>query len=81
MPLPAESDTQLITHVRNELNNVLAAVIGQTLLLLREELSETAKQRVETIEQLAQRAADLVDQLRKAEHSDWRPRELVPTPV
>lgn len=70
VPSPAEDDTQLITHVRNELNNVLAAVIGQTLLLLREELSETAKQRVETIEQLATRAADLVDRLRKAEHSD-----------
>ncbi len=74
VPLPAESDTQLITRVRNDLSNVLTAVIGQTLLLSREELSGTAKQRVEIIEQLAKRAADLVEQLRKAEHSDSNAR-------
>ena len=67
-PSPAEDDRQLITHVRNDLNNVLTAVIGQTQLLLREQLSETAKQRVKDIEQLAVRAACMVDQLRKAEH-------------
>ena len=67
-PSPAKDDTQLITHVRNDLNNVLTAVIGQTQLLLREQLSGTAKQRVKDIEQLAVRAADTVDQLRKAEH-------------
>ena len=70
LPSPVKDDTRLITHVRNELNNVFAAVLGQTQLLLREELSETAKQRAETIEQLAMRAADLVDQLRKAERLD-----------
>lgn len=70
VPSPAEDDTQLIKRVRHDLNNVLTAVIGQTQLLLREELSETVKQRAETIEQLAKRVADLVDQLRKAEHPD-----------
>ena len=75
MSLPAEDDVQLITRVRHDLNNVLTAVIGQTLLLLHEQLSGTAKQRVEIIEQLAVRAADLVDQLRKAEHSDYAPNK------
>ena len=69
-PSPAEDDRQLIKRVRHDLNNALTAVIGQTQLLLREQLSEAAKQRARTIEQLAKRIADLVNQLRKAEHSD-----------
>jgi signal transduction histidine kinase len=67
---PADADKQLIQRVRHDLNNVLTAVLGQTQLLLREELSKTTKQRAKTIDQLAMRAADLVDQLRKAEHSE-----------
>ena len=70
VPSPAEDERQLIKRVRHDLNNALTAIIGQTQLLLHEELSETAKQRAKTIEQLAKRVADLVDQLRKAEHSD-----------
>ena len=75
MSLPVEDDVQLIAHIRHDLNNVLTVIIGQILLLLREELSETAKPRLEIIEQLAERAADLVDQLRKAEHSDYAPNK------
>jgi signal transduction histidine kinase len=48
----------------DEINNPLTGVIGQVQLLLREELSDTARRRVETIEQLAVRIRDTVAQLR-----------------
>ena len=54
----------LVAHVRHEINNPLTGVIGQAQLLLREELSSTARRRVETIEQLAGRIRDTVAQLR-----------------
>jgi signal transduction histidine kinase len=54
----------LVAHVRHEINNPLTGVIGQVQLLLREELSPTARRRVETIEQLAVRIRDTVAQLR-----------------
>jgi signal transduction histidine kinase len=54
----------LVAHVRHEINNPLTGVIGQAQLLLREELSVTARRRVETIEQLAGRIRDTVAQLR-----------------
>ena len=54
----------LVAHVRHEINNPLTGVIGQAQLLLREELSPTARRRVETIEQLAGRIKDTVAQLR-----------------
>lgn len=76
----------LVAHVRHEINNPLTGVIGQAQLLLREELSATARRRVETIEQLAARIRDTVAQLRyvqrppqqqkqaAAEESDEPPR-------
>ena len=54
----------LVAHVRHEINNPLTGVIGQVQLLLREELSPTARRRVETIEQLALRIRDTVAELR-----------------
>ncbi len=54
----------LVAHVRHEINNPLTGVIGQAQLLLREELSSTARRRVETIEHLAARIKDTVAQLR-----------------
>lgn len=54
----------LVAHVRHEINNPLTGVLGQAQLLLREELSATARRRVETIEQLAGRIRDTVAQLR-----------------
>jgi signal transduction histidine kinase len=54
----------LVAHVRHEINNPLTGVIGQAQLLLREELSASARRRVETIEQLAARIRDTVAQLR-----------------
>src|SRR3954471_15203517 len=60
----------LIAHVRHEINNPLTGVLGQAQLLLREELSPRARQRVETIEQLAIRIRDIVAELRDVQ----RPR-------
>jgi len=54
----------LITRVRHEINNPLAALLGQAQLLLREELSESARKRVETIEGLAIRIKETVGELR-----------------
>ena len=57
----------LVAHVRHEINNPLTGVIGQSQLLLREELSPAARRRVETIEQLAGRIRDTVAQLREVQ--------------
>ena len=54
----------LAAHVRHEINNPLTGLIGQAQLLLREELSDTARRRVQTIEQLANRIRDTVASLR-----------------
>lgn len=70
LSLIAEHETRLaeiadlVAHVRHEINNPLTGVIGQAQLLLREELSATARRRVETIEQLAGRIRDTVAELR-----------------
>jgi two-component system NtrC family sensor kinase len=55
----------LVAYVRHEINNPLTGVIGQTQLLLREELTDNARKRVETIEQLAMRIKDTVARLRE----------------
>lgn len=65
MPIPEGVDPQLIARVHHDVNNTLTALIGQAQLLLREELSQTARQRVEIVEQLALRVAELVSQLRQ----------------
>src|SRR3954447_13192067 len=57
----------LVAHVRHEINNPLTGVLGQAQLLLREELSPSARRRVETIEQLAARIRDIVAQLRNVQ--------------
>jgi signal transduction histidine kinase len=54
----------LVAHVRHEINNPLAALLGQAQLMLREELSDKARRRVETIEKLAIRIKDTVAELR-----------------
>ena len=54
----------LVAHVRHEINNPLTGVLGQAQLLLRGELDDTARRRVETIEQLASRIRDTVARLR-----------------
>jgi signal transduction histidine kinase len=60
-----EEVADLIARVRHEINNPLAGVLGQTQLLLREELNDKARKRAETIEELAIRVRDVVAQLRQ----------------
>lgn len=54
----------LIAHVRHEINNPLAALLGQAQLLLREDLSEKSRRRAETIEAQAKRIQEIVAELR-----------------
>jgi signal transduction histidine kinase len=55
---------ELVARVRHEINNPLAALLGQAQLLLREELSEKARRRAETIETQAKRIQEIVAELR-----------------
>ena len=55
----------LIARVRHEINNPLAALLGQAQLLLREELPEKPRRRVETVEKLAIRIKEIVGELRE----------------
>jgi len=64
---------ELITRVRHEINNPLTGVLGQAQLLLREDLSELARKRAETIEELAIRLRDIVAQLRHVQRPAKRP--------
>ena len=54
----------LVAHVRHEINNPLAALLGQAQLLLREELSEKSRRRAETIETQAKRIQEIMGELR-----------------
>jgi signal transduction histidine kinase len=55
---------ELVARVRHEINNPLAALLGQAQLLLREDLSEKSRRRAETIESQAKRIEEIVGQLR-----------------
>ena len=56
----------LVARVRHEINNPLAALLGQAQLLLREQdLSEKSRKRAVTIEQQAKRIEEIVGQLRE----------------
>jgi signal transduction histidine kinase len=54
----------LVARVRHEINNPLAALLGQAQLLLREELSDRARGRVQIIEELAKRIEKIGSELR-----------------
>ena len=54
----------LMARVRHEINNPLAALLGQAQLLLRDELSEKLRRRAETIESQAKRIEEIVGELR-----------------
>lgn len=66
---------ELAARVRHEVNNPLTGLLGQTQLLLRENLSETAHQRVTTIEQLALRIRDTIAQLREVRPPGQNPSD------
>ncbi len=59
--------TELVARVRHEINNPLTGILGQAQLLLREELTEKTRKRVETIESLAVRLKDIAAQLREVQ--------------
>ena len=54
----------LVARVRHEINNPLAALLGQAQLLLREDLSEKSRRRAEMIESQAKRIEEIAGQLR-----------------
>jgi signal transduction histidine kinase len=55
----------MVARVRHEINNPLAALLGQAQLLLREpDLSEKAQRRAATIESQAKRIEQIVAELR-----------------
>lgn len=58
---------EMVARVRHEINNPLTGVLGQAQLLLREDLSERARKRVETIESMAIRLRDIAAQLRQVQ--------------
>jgi signal transduction histidine kinase len=64
-----DEQADLVARIRHEINNPLTGVLGQAQLLLREELSGTARKRAETIEDLAIRLRDVVAQLRDVQRS------------
>lgn len=57
----------LVARVRHEINNPLTGILGQAQLLLREELNDKARGRVQTIEKLARRLTDTVAELRQVQ--------------
>jgi signal transduction histidine kinase len=65
--LKLEETADLVARIRHEINNPLTGVLGQAQLLLREELSERSRKRVQTIEDLAIRLRDIVAQLREVQ--------------
>lgn len=58
---------ELVARVRHEINNPLTGVLGQAQLLLREDLSDSARKRVEIIEAMATRLRDIVAELRQVQ--------------
>ena len=62
-----EAVANLLARLRNEINNPLAALLGHTQLLLREELSKKSRVRAEMIENEAKRIAKLVSELQQAQ--------------
>jgi signal transduction histidine kinase len=60
----------LTARVRHEINNPLTGLIGQAQLLLRVELDDAARRRVEIIERLAARIRDVVAELRVVQRPD-----------
>lgn len=62
-----EEVAELVARIRHEINNPLTGVLGQAQLLLREDLSDRARKRAQTIEELAIRMRDIVAQLREVQ--------------
>ena len=57
----------LVARVRHEINNPLAGLLGPAQLLLREDLSEKARGRVQVIEEMAKRIEKIGSELREVQ--------------
>ena len=57
----------LMARVRHEINNPLAALLGQAQLLLRDELSDRSRRRADIIESQAKRIEEIVSELREVQ--------------
>lgn len=73
-------NADLITSFRHEINNPLTGILGQAQLLLREELSEKARKRTKTIEELAIRLRDIVAELRQVQRPGATSQQPNPRP-
>ncbi|HYN86093.1 MAG TPA: histidine kinase dimerization/phospho-acceptor domain-containing protein [Pyrinomonadaceae bacterium] len=74
-----EEVADMAARIRHEINNPLTGLIGQAQLLLRDStLSEPARRRVQTIEQLAGRIRDLVAELRVVQHTNHTSADPAP---
>jgi two-component system, NtrC family, sensor kinase len=71
--LKLEETADLVARIRHEINNPLTGVLGQAQLLLREDLTERSRKRVQTIEDLAIRLRDIVAQLREVQRPSSDP--------
>src|SRR5438477_7373574 len=56
---------ELMARVRHEINNPLAALLGQAQLLLRDELNDRSRRRADIIESQAKRIEEIVAELRE----------------
>jgi|SRR5215510_12856445 len=75
-----EEVADLVARIRHEINNPLTGVLGQAQLLLREDLSDRARKRAVTIEELAIRIRDIVAQLREVQRpADGEDKEAANT--
>ena len=59
------SHSALMARVRHEINNPLAALLGQAQLLLRDELNDRSRRRADIIESQAKRIEEIVAELRE----------------
>ncbi len=66
---------EMVARVRHEINNPLTGVLGQAQLLLREDLSDRVRKRVETIEGMAMRLRDIAAELRQVQKPDANPEK------
>jgi signal transduction histidine kinase len=55
----------LVAQARHDINNPLTGVLGQAQLLLRADLSEKVRERVQKIEELALRTIEVAAKLRQ----------------
>ena len=70
---------RLVARVRHEINNPLTGVLGHAQLLLREDLTDKARARVQKIEELALRTTEIAAQLREVKRPVERPATVTNT--